>query len=83
MRGYGRAAEDAYFVLDGALTVGWEDAGEVVEQRLGRMDAILNPPGRTRYFRNDGVADAVFMLLSGNGNGNGNGTGDDVRFEAA
>jgi mannose-6-phosphate isomerase-like protein (cupin superfamily) len=77
VRGYGRPVEDSYLVLDGALTVGWEDRGETVEQRLGRMDAILNPPGRTSYFRNDGVADAVFMLLSGNG------TGDDVRFEAA
>src|SRR4029077_3726951 len=77
VRGYGRAGEDSYRVLDGALTGGWEDCGETAEQRLGRMDAILNPPGRTRYFRNDGVADAVFMLLCGNA------TGHDIRFEAA
>jgi mannose-6-phosphate isomerase-like protein (cupin superfamily) len=77
VRGYGRAVEDAYFVLDGALTVGWEADGETVEQRLGGTDVILNPPGRTRYFRNDGVADAVFMLVSGNA------PGEDLRFEPA
>lgn len=77
VRGYIRPVEDSYLVLDGALTVGWEDGGETVEQRLGRMDAILNPPGRTRYFRNDGVADAVFMLLCGNA------PGHDIRFEEA
>ena len=59
------------------LTVAWEEAGEAVEQRLGRMDLILNPPGRTRSFRNDGVADVVFMLVSGNA------PGQDVRFEPA
>ncbi len=75
VRGYGRAVEDSYLVLDGALTVGWEAGGETVEQRLGRMDVILNPPGRTRYFRNDGVADAVFMLVCGNA------PGEDLRFE--
>jgi mannose-6-phosphate isomerase-like protein (cupin superfamily) len=77
VRGYERAVEDAYFVLDGALTVGWEEGGETVEHRLGRKDVILNPPGRTRYFRNDGVADAVFMLVSGKA------PGQDLRFEPA
>jgi mannose-6-phosphate isomerase-like protein (cupin superfamily) len=77
VRGYGRAVEDAYFVLEGALTVGWGEGGETVEQRLGRLDVILNPPGRTHYFRNDGVADAVFMLLCANA------PGQDVRFEPA
>ncbi len=77
VRGHERVVEDAYFVLDGALTVGWEDAGETVEQRLGRKDVILNPPGRSRYFRNEGVADAVFMLLSENA------PGQDIQFEPA
>jgi mannose-6-phosphate isomerase-like protein (cupin superfamily) len=77
VRGYGRAVEDAYFVLDGALTVGWEADAETVEQPLGRLDVICNPPGRTRYFRNDGVAAAVFMLVSGNA------PGVDLRFEPA
>src|SRR4029077_16069924 len=77
VRGYIRPGEDAYRVLAGALTVGWEEAGESAEQRLGRMDAILNPPGRTRYFRNDGVADATFMLLSAAA------PGPEIRFEPA
>jgi quercetin dioxygenase-like cupin family protein len=77
VRGYQRAVEDAYFVLDGALTVGWEEAGEAAEQRLGRLDVIRNPSGRTRYFRNDGGADAVFMRVSGNA------PGQEVRFEPA
>ena len=66
VRGYGRGVEDSYLVLDGALTVGWEDEEDAAEERLGPMDVILNPPGRNRYFRNDGVADAVFMRVSGN-----------------
>lgn len=69
VRGYGRPVEDAYFVLDGALTVGWEEAGETAEARLGRLDLIHNPPGRVRSFRNDGTADATFMLLSANAPG--------------
>lgn len=77
VRGYDRAVEEAYFVLDGAPTVGWAEDGDTVEQRLGRLDVILHPPGRTRYFRNDGMADATFMLLSGAA------AGQEVRFEPA
>jgi mannose-6-phosphate isomerase-like protein (cupin superfamily) len=65
VRGYRRAVEDAYFVLDGIVTVGWEDAGQTAEERLGPRDLILNPLGQVHYFRNDGPADAVFMLLAG------------------
>jgi quercetin dioxygenase-like cupin family protein len=75
--GYRRAVEEAYFVLGGAVTVGWEDAGEAVEQRLGRLDLIHTPPGRTHWFRNDGIAEATFLLLSGNA------PGEDIRFEPA
>ena len=77
VRGYARAVEDAYFVLDGTLTVGWEEGGDTAEQRLGRLDAIQNPPGRIRCFRNDGIADATFMLLYGGA------AGEEVRFEPA
>jgi mannose-6-phosphate isomerase-like protein (cupin superfamily) len=62
---YERAVEDAYFVLEGTVTVGWEAAGASAEERLGPKDLILNPPSRAHYFRNDGCADAVFMLLAG------------------
>jgi len=75
--GYAQASEESYFVLDGAVTVGWEEEGDSAEQRLGRLDLILTPPHRTRWFRNDGAADAVFMRLSGGGEG------EEVRFEPA
>jgi quercetin dioxygenase-like cupin family protein len=77
VRGYARPVEDAYFVLDGALTVGWEEGAETAEARLGRLDLIHNPPGRVRSFRNDGTADATFMLLSANV------PGADVQFAPA
>jgi mannose-6-phosphate isomerase-like protein (cupin superfamily) len=77
VRRYRRSVEEAYFVLDGSVTVGWEECGERIEQHLGRLDLILNPPGRTRYFRNDGIVEATFMLLSGNAGG------EEFRFEPA
>jgi oxalate decarboxylase/phosphoglucose isomerase-like protein (cupin superfamily) len=65
------------FVLEGCITVGWEEAGHTVEERLGPKDVILTPAGRVHYFRNDGVADAEFMLLVGSARA------EDVRFQAA
>ena len=75
--GYTRPVEDVYFVLEGCLTVGWEEPGHANEERLGAKDAIFNPAGRVHYFRNDGIADAVFMLLVGTAQP------EDVRFRAA
>lgn len=77
VRGYAHAAEEAYFVLDGALTVGWEDCGEFVEQRLAVKDVIRNPPGRSRSFGNSGVADTTFLRLYGAG------SEAEIRFEPA
>jgi mannose-6-phosphate isomerase-like protein (cupin superfamily) len=77
IRGYARPVEDAYFVLEGRITVGWEEAGRTIEQRLDPKDVIFNPGGRVHYFRNDGVADAEFMLLAGTAQA------EDVRFQAA
>ena len=77
VKGYARAVEDAYFVLAGTLTAGWEEAGGSAEERLGPNDLIFNPPGRVHYFRNDGLADATFMLLAGTPQP------DDLRFAAA
>jgi len=74
--GYSRPVEDAYFVLEGCVTVGWEEAGRRVEERLGAKDLIFNPAGRMHYFRNDGVTDAEFMLLVGAPNA------EDVAFQA-
>ncbi|MGH7112023.1 MAG: cupin domain-containing protein [Stellaceae bacterium] len=65
VRSYRRAVEDAYFVLEGVLTAGWEESAGSAEERLGPRDVIVNPPGQTHHFRNEGVGDAVFLLLAG------------------
>jgi oxalate decarboxylase/phosphoglucose isomerase-like protein (cupin superfamily) len=75
--GYARPVEDVYFVLEGCLTVGWEEPGHANEERLGARDMIFNPAGKVHYFRNDGIADVVFMLLVGTAQP------EDVRFRAA
>ena len=62
---YVREVEDVYFVLEGAITVGWEQDGEIVERRLGERDLMFNPAGRAHYFRNDGAADAQFTMVMG------------------
>jgi mannose-6-phosphate isomerase-like protein (cupin superfamily) len=77
VRPYVREVEDAYFVLEGALTVGWAQDGEIVERRLGARDLIFNPAGRPHYFRNDGVADVQFTMVVGSGKP------QPVTFEAA
>jgi hypothetical protein len=74
---YVRDVEDVYFVLDGAITAGWVQDGEVVERRLGTRDLLFNPAGRPHYFRNDGVADAQFTMVVGSG------APEWVTFEAA
>ena len=62
---YVREVEDVYFVLEGAITVGWEQDGETVERRLGARDLMFNPAGRAHYFRNDGASDAEFSMVMG------------------
>jgi len=65
VRPYVRDVEDVFFVLDGMVTVGWEQDGAIVERRLGARDLIFNPAGRAHYFRNDGVGDAQFTMVVG------------------
>ena len=77
VRGYSRPVEEAYFVIEGCITVGWEETGRRVEERLGPKDVIFHPSGQVHYFRNDGVTDAEFMLLAGTPKA------DDVRFQMA
>jgi mannose-6-phosphate isomerase-like protein (cupin superfamily) len=74
---YARDVEEAYFVLEGVLTAGWEENGRIFEQRLGPRDLMLNPPGQMRYFRNESVSDAQFMMIVGTPKL------EDVRFKAA
>ena len=77
IRGYARPMEEAYFVLEGCISVGWEGGGDAVEERLGAKDLILNPPRRLHYFRNDSTADAEFMMLVGTPQT------EDIRFQIA
>ena len=65
IKAYSRDVEDVYFVLDGVVTVGWEENGKTVEQRLGARDLVFNPAGRAHYFRNDGPSDARFTMVVG------------------
>jgi mannose-6-phosphate isomerase-like protein (cupin superfamily) len=65
VRVYEREVEEAYLVLEGVVTVGWEENGRTVEERLGPKDLILNPPGRLHSFRNEGPGDAQFMMVVG------------------
>jgi mannose-6-phosphate isomerase-like protein (cupin superfamily) len=74
---YHREVEDAFLVLEGSLTVGWEENGRTVEAELGPRDLVLNPAGRAHWFRNNGMTDAVVWSVIGD-------TGaETVRFQAA
>jgi mannose-6-phosphate isomerase-like protein (cupin superfamily) len=77
IQSYARPVEDAYFALEGCVTVGWEEAGRSAEERLGPKDLMFNPAGQAHYFRNDGLVDAEFMLLVGSPQP------EEVRFRAA
>jgi mannose-6-phosphate isomerase-like protein (cupin superfamily) len=72
-----RDVEDTFFVLEGTVTVGWEENGEKVERQLGPRDLLFNPAGRRHYFRNNGVVDAVFTMAVGSSQP------EQVKFEAA
>ncbi|MBV9121462.1 MAG: cupin domain-containing protein [Chloroflexi bacterium] len=74
---YSRGCEDAYFVLDGWLTAGWEEDGRTVEQRLGPRDLLVTPAGQQRFFRNDGLTPVLFEMVVGTPHP------EDVRFEPA
>jgi quercetin dioxygenase-like cupin family protein len=77
VRAYERPVEEAYFVLEGCLTVGWQENGTIVEQRLGARELILNPAGQPHYFKCDGPGDVQFMMIVGTPQP------EDVRFRAA
>jgi len=54
--------EEAFLVLEGVLTVGWEWDGEVVEAKFGPRDMILHAPNRPHGFRNDGVEPVLVSI---------------------
>ena len=60
--------EEAFFVLEGCLTVGWEENGKITEQRLGEKDLLLTPAGQPHYFRNDDMKDVIVLSVIGGPN---------------
>lgn len=66
VRPYARATEEAFLILEGCLTMVWEQDGEIAETRLGPRDVVMTPPGRRHWFRNDDMADVqAFMVVGG------------------
>jgi mannose-6-phosphate isomerase-like protein (cupin superfamily) len=57
--------EEAFLVLGGVLTVGWEWDGEVVEARLGPKDMVLHAVDRPHGFRNEGVDPVEVSIMVG------------------
>jgi mannose-6-phosphate isomerase-like protein (cupin superfamily) len=74
---YVRDVEEAFLVLEGSLTVGWEENGRTVEVELGPRDLVLNPAGRRHWFRNDGASACTVWSVIGTERP------ETVRFEAA
>lgn len=74
---FARPVEDALMVLDGSLTVGWEENGEMVEVELGPRDLVKTPAGRKHWFRNDGAAPATVWTVIGQS------AADGVAYEGA
>jgi mannose-6-phosphate isomerase-like protein (cupin superfamily) len=60
-----RDVEDAFLVLEGSLTVGWEEAGQMVEMELGPRDLVLNPAGRPHWFRNNSAGPCTVWAVIG------------------
>jgi mannose-6-phosphate isomerase-like protein (cupin superfamily) len=56
---------ETFFVLEGSPTVMWQEGGEIVERKLGKWDAVYNPPGRIHALRNDGPDDCYFQVMLG------------------
>lgn len=76
VRPYCREVEEAFLVLEGHITVGWEEDGICVEQQIGPRDVILTPAGRRHYFRNNELTPVTLLCVIGTAQP------DDIQFEA-
>lgn len=74
---YARDVEDAFLVLEGSLTVGWEEDGKTVEAELGPLDLVLNPAGRRHWFRNNSAGSCTVWSVIGDAGA------ETVQFQAA
>lgn len=66
-----RPVEDAFLVLEGSLTVGWDENGETVEVELGPRDLVKTPAGRAHWVRNDGAGAATVWHVIGQSSDDG------------
>ncbi len=57
--------EEVFFVLQGQVTMIWEQDGVEVERVLGPRDLIFTPPGVYRGLRNDTEGDALMLVMLG------------------
>ncbi|MDH7795014.1 MULTISPECIES: cupin domain-containing protein [unclassified Beijerinckia] len=62
---YERDVEDAFLVVEGSLTVGWEENGVKTELELGPRDLVLNPAGRRHWFRNNSAGPCTVWSVIG------------------
>ncbi|MGX1096915.1 cupin domain-containing protein [Amorphus sp. MBR-141] len=60
-----REVEDAFLVLEGSLTVGWEENGKTVEVELGPRDLLKTPAGQPHWFRNNAAGAATVWYIVG------------------
>jgi quercetin dioxygenase-like cupin family protein len=73
--------EEAFFVLDGDLTVFFEDGkGERVSTKLGRWEAISCPAGILHGFENEGTTDVYMQTFIGSGRPGPVGYADDAIY---
>lgn len=65
VQAFTRPVEDSMMVLEGSLTVGWEENGETVEIELGPRDLVKTPAGRKHWFRNNSAGHATVWTVIG------------------
>ncbi len=58
---------EAFLVLEGVLTIGWEYDGEVILARCGPKDMCLHATDRPHGFRNDGFGPVLVSIMVGKG----------------
>ena len=58
---------EAFLVLQGVLTIGWEWDGDVVLARCGPKDMCLHAQDRPHGFRNDGFDPVMVSIMVGKG----------------
>ena len=74
--------EEAFFVLEGVLTVFFEDAqGNRVSTKLNKWDVVSCPPGILHGFENESSADVLMQTMIGTGRPGPVGYADDSIYQ--